>query len=291
MKADEAMSTVVDSLINQMADGADTWTMPWNVMATMPRNAITGANYRGGNVMSLLCTQLARGYTSLEWATYKQWQSVGGQVNKGAKAAWIIVWKPIEKVGDDGEVRQRMMARAYAVFNRDVISGDVPAPPEQLTILSNEFFDAVPARIVEGAPAYAPSMDVVFMPKRIEFTSIDHYHGVLAHELAHWTGHSSRLDRDQSGGFGSPDYAREELVAELSSAFTLHLLHNEIGTPIMPAERLDHAAYLKHWIAQLKEKPSLLWTVASKAQAATDHLLSYSNHARHTTEETADAAA
>jgi antirestriction protein ArdC len=286
MKADDAMATVVASMIEQIADGGDTWTMPWNTLATLPRNGVTGKNYRGGNIMSLLSTQLYRGYESLEWATYKQWQSVEGQVTKGAKAAWIIVWKPIENKADPD--KKRMFARAYPVFNRDVVDGAPPAPEGERTLDAHLFFDAIPAKIVEGSPAYAPELDVVMMPKIDNCTSDDHYHSILAHELGHWTGHHSRLNREQST-IDRDKYAIEELIAELSAAFTLHHLRSELDLPIMPAARFDHAAYLRHWVAQLKAKPSILWSVASKAQAATDHLLSYSTTVD--TEEDTDATA
>jgi antirestriction protein ArdC len=285
MKADDAMATVVASMIEQIADGGDTWTMPWNTLATLPRNGVTGKNYRGGNIMSLLAMQLHRGYTSLEWAGYNQWQTVGGQVQKGAKAAWILIWKPVPSKADpDKEV---IFASALKVFNRDQVEGAPPAPDVEQPLDARQFFEAVPARYTEGAPAYAPSLDVVLMPKVSEFDSIDHYYSVLAHELGHWTGHPSRLNREQSTT-DREKYALEELIAELSCAFTLHHLRTEAGVAIMPAERFDHAAYLRSWIGQLKAKPSILWSVASKAQAATDHLLSYS---RPTTEENDDAPA
>lgn len=304
MNAADVMDNVVTELVDAMEAGAGDWHMPWrNIGATggWPMNAVTRNRYSGGNVVALSLTASLRGYHSPRWATFKQWQSVGAQVRKGERGTHCLYWnvKPAETITETDEATGEEVtlttaasvrwARAFVVFNADQVDNDPnPAAAPTLTTLERDqraeaFFDAVPASIRwgEGGPCYRPYTDQVLMPVFDAFDSTNDAYGTLAHELGHWTGHTSRLGRTFGKRFGDHAYAAEELVAELSAAFTCALLGLDT------VARTDHAAYLAHWCQMLKAQPAILWTVAAKSQAATDHLAAYSGHPA----ETADAPA
>ncbi|CAN5809309.1 zincin-like metallopeptidase domain-containing protein [soil metagenome] len=286
------MEAVVADLVAAMEAGAGDWSMPWRAMAATgwPTNATTANRYHGGNALWFSLVAHTEGYSSHRWATYKQWASVGAQVRKGEHGTAGIYWNvtPAETVtetdattGDDVTLTsgERVgWARAFTVFNADQVDGDPhpstrpgPVTPMERLAHCEAFFDPIPAEIEWGTgnPAYSPRRDVVIMPAFDAFTSAEHVYGTLAHELAHWTGHPDRLARAFGARFADHAYAAEELVAELSAAFTCALVGIEAAT------RTDHAAYLAHWCQLLTEKPATLWTVAAKAQAATDHLAAY----------------
>lgn len=273
-KADNTMAAVVDDLIARIEAGAGDWSMPWTgTFSRLPVNEVTRLTYRGGNIILLWLAAMDRNFSTSRWATYKQWASVGGQVRKGERGTACIKWARIETANADGTVSDRLIPNAFTVFNMDQVDGFAAAPTEVQPIFEHHDFTDMMfrtgAKILSGQPAYSPSLDVVYMPPPSAFVDEHAWMGTIAHELAHWTGHPSRLNREYGKRFGDQAYAAEELVAELSAAFTCADFN------VAPARRQDHAAYLQHWITMLKAEPSLLWSVASKAQAATDHLVGY----------------
>lgn len=278
--AADVMDDVVTRLVAQIEAGAGTWRMPWRQLdGGFPTNAATRQPYRGGNVIAFLLAQIERGYPTGRWATYQQWASIGAQVRRGEHGTRGLIWRvtdngdePGDEPGDERRKR-RVFARTFVVFNAAQVDTD---PADDLPTLERSddhdaWFGAIPANVAWGAgqPCYVPAADRVVMPIFDAFDSPADAYATLAHELAHWTGHPTRLARDLSGRFGDAAYAAEELVAELSAAFTCGLLG------LNTVERTDHAAYLAAWCRMLREQPGVLWTVASKAQAATDHLASY----------------
>lgn len=275
MKGADAIAHVVDRLIEKMQAGVDRWEMPWRgeLGDGMPTNATTGQPYRGGNVIACWCAALDHGWDRQLWATYKQWATAGAQVRKGEHGLTLVYWDRVTRRDeDDDETFTRLVPRGFSVFNVAQVDGyDVAAAP--VATRPDDEIDAwlapIPYRQVFGSPAYNPAFDVVKMPPPEAFDSLDEYRATLFHELGHWTGHSSRLARTFGKRFGDHEYAAEELVAELSAAFTCH----QFG--VRPAERADHARYLASWCSMLRAEPTVLWSVASKAQAATDHLNSY----------------
>lgn len=275
MKTDEAMQRLVDKLIEQMQAGVANWKMPWHSFG-MPHNAMTKRPYRGTNVWACMLS----GYTETGWATYKQWTDAGCQVRKGEKATHVFLLKPMEREDPDGKIKKSTMMRTFAVFNEEQVDGWVKPQRELLSederIANVErAIAAVPANIEHrgGRAYYSPIMDTVVMPPYEMFRDAISYYGTLSHELTHWTGRSTRLDRDLSGRFGDDRYAIEELIAELGSAMWCS------NHGIDAASREDHAAYLSSWIRVLKAEPAVLYTVASKAQAAVDHLQAYAEQA------------
>jgi antirestriction protein ArdC len=272
----ELYATVTAHVVRQIEEGAGEWRMPWQAIAEtgQPVNATTHQAYRGGNHLWFALVAQSRGWGS-HWATYKQWRSVGAQVRKGERATHGVHWSTIVKKDDSGEPigDARLVPHAFAVFNACQVDG-WEAPPEaprdtpERLAGADQFLTAVGATIRhEGNQAfYAPGADFIQLPELEQFSSVVDY-ATSAHEHAHWTGHTGRLARDLSGRFESDAYAAEELVAELSAAFTC--AHLGIST----TPRRDHAAYLASWLRVLQADPSALFTVASKAQAATDYLV------------------
>jgi len=287
MTAAEPMAEVVARLVAQIEAGAATWEMPWrNFAATgWPTNAATGHTYRGANAIILSVAALDAGYPSARWATYKQWAGLGAQVRRGEHATTGIYWhtQPVADTpdtdADDSDSsaasRRVVWARAFHVFNAAQVDGDPnPSTPTDVVdpldrdAAAEAWFANVPATIGwgEGNPCYRPAADRVVMPPFDAFNAASDAYATLAHELGHWTGHPTRLNRSFGTRFGDHAYAAEELVAELSAAFTCAV----VGLDTVA--RLDHAAYLAHWCQLLRQQPAVLWTVAAKAQAATDLL-------------------
>jgi antirestriction protein ArdC len=285
----DQMSEIVGRIVDQIEAGASDWAMPWRSMAAgWPTNALTTNRYTGGNVLAFAFTGMERGYTSSRWATYKQWQELGAHVRKGERGTCGFKYGVIPgdtrtdtdpSTGATVELqsRDRPFLRSFHVFNAAQVDDD-PAPdpvhvlePLERDAFAEVWFGNVPAAIAWGAgnPCYQLARDRVVMPEFDAFHTATDAYATLAHELGHWTGHSTRLAREYGKRFGDHAYAAEELVAELSAAFTCAT----VG--IDTVARDDHASYLGHWLAMLRETPALLWSVASKAQAATDHLASY----------------
>lgn len=222
MKAADVMETVVADLVAAIEHGAGTWSMPWRQMATtgVPTNAVTGKRYTGGNALWFALVAIDRGYPSPQWATFKQWQSVGAQVRKGERGTWGIYWNVrsaetiTETDPDTGETvevttaERVTWARSFAVFNvAQVDNAPGVEAPADLTPLQRierveAFFAAVPAAVGwgEGNPCYRPAADRVVMPAFDAFDTCGHAYGTLAHELAHWT--ARRRQGSRAGGRG-----------------------------------------------------------------------------------------
>jgi antirestriction protein ArdC len=273
----ELYASVTAHVVRQIEAGAGEWRMPWQAIAEtgQPVNATTRQAYWGGNWMWLAMVAQSRDWGG-HWATYKQWASIGAQVRKGERATYGVHWSTIVRKGEDGEEvgERRLVPHAFSVFNAGQVDGwEAPAEtprdtPERLAG-AEAFLASVGASVRHGGNRafYAPAGDFIQLPELTRFRDATSYYATSAHEHAHWSGHSSRLGRDLSGRFGTDAYAAEELVAELSAAFTCSAL----GISTTP--RPDHAAYLASWLRVLHSDPSALFTMASKAQAATDFLV------------------
>lgn len=279
---DAALQAVVDDLLEQIDSVDGKWTPSWTCATSLPHNALTGASYGGANIILLWFSQMHHRYESNVWATYKQWAQLGGQVRKGETSThcikWVVATPKDQEYDDDGKPVKpgRLVPKPFFLFNAAQQDGALIETAEQdVTVPADErmlaFIEPVPFRFINGDPAYAPKIDVVLMPNREDFDTIDDWFGTLVHELAHWTGHESRLAREFGKRFGDEAYAVEELTAELSAAFTCATLGFA-----SPAKRDDHARYIKHWLGVLKREPRTLLTVAQAAQRATNHLLAYS---------------
>ena len=282
---------VTDRIISMLEKGIAPWQKPWNPGEAgmgMPKNPTTDRYYRGGNALHLMATAIQRGYNDPRWMTYKQAADHGWQVRQGEKGTPIEFWevKPAEKVspGDDaGNANRRdgrdtrLIHRVYTVFNAKQIEGILDfqrnrPTPFQVVNTAEKILENSGAKINhdQGDKAfYNRASDSIHLPPKEAFKNAAGYYGAALHELAHWTGHPSRLDRatlNASYRFGDTSYAREELRAELASVF----LAAERGIPHDPEQ---HAAYVGSWIKALRQDKNEIFRAAHDASAATDYLL------------------
>lgn len=275
---------ITSSIITAIERDPGNPVMPWHRDASanrVPMNVATEATYNGVNILNLWVEAQVAGHTSNQWGTYRQWREVGAQVRKGERASVIVFYKSITKTNEEGEDESYRLLKYYTVFNACQVDGwatgtatvDTPLF-ERLEEVENAIA-ATGAYIREGGDCayYAPSGDFIQMPDRGRFFDTkdgnrsENFYAVLLHELTHWTGHTSRCDRNLRNRFGSEAYAMEELVAELGAAF----LCARLGISSTPRE--DHAAYVGNWLSVLKSDKKAIFTAAAQAQVAVDHVL------------------
>ena len=280
MKSD-LYAKVSARIVAELEAGAAPWIKPWSATAgaNTPCNAATNRPYSGCNVILLWMAQAA-GYRTPRFLTFKQALELGGHVRKGEHGAKIFFVKQLQvrdRSADDGaSTRLVPMMREYTVFNVDqcknfpdsIITGKPirVRNPDARDALADAFLHATGADIREGhgEACYIPSRDFISMPAFAGFKGADHFYNVAFHELAHWAGHKSRLDRDLKNRFGSRSYAAEELIAELGAAF----LCAEFGFD----GDLRSAGYIGNWIELLKTDKRAFFTACSQASKAADYL-------------------
>jgi antirestriction protein ArdC len=277
--------SITEKILVAVESGAGEFRMPWHSKLSAPRNTLTGKSYRGVNIVALWAEAMLRGFDSACWATYRQWRELGAQVRRGERGSAIVFYKKVEDEGahtddeEDGAPRERLIARASWVFNASQVEGwSSPEPPQRNLVetleTSEAFVRATGADIRErgNRAYYSPSEDFIQVPPRSAFvgtetsTPTEGFYATLFHELTHWSGHPTRLDRDLSGRFGGRAYAAEELVAELGAAF----LCADLGVTNVP--RPDHAQYVGSWHTLLRFDRRAIFTAASKASAAAEYL-------------------
>lgn len=263
---------VTDKIITELESGnLPSWVKNWSAGAGSDCNVITKKPYNGINTIILGMS----GFASPYWGTYKQWLSIGAQVSKGSKGTHIIYYSPVErgtKITEAGEVKEySYILKSYTVFNADQVTGwEAPAVNTErkfIAVASIEALTSKSGAVIKfgGDRAfYAPDSDYIGMPEKLQFNSEASYYATLLHELAHWSGHKSRLDRDLSGRFGNEAYAAEELIAELSAAF-LCAKFNVTG-------ELRHSSYIASWLRVLKNDNKAVFKAAALAQKAADYL-------------------
>lgn len=270
---------ITDRIIGHLEAGTAPWIRPYSQTAgrNVPMNAITNRPYSGINIL-LFWTAATRGYPTPRFLTYKQAKDHGGQVRKGEHGMPLYFWKQmVYKDKTDPEKLVKVpLIREYTVFNVSQVDGlsdtirNGPAIKELNTDERNNaaesFIVATGAQVQTGSgtPMYVPSMDYISLPPFAAFKSSPAYYGTTFHELGHWTGAKSRLDRDLQGRFGDAKYAAEELIAELTAAF----ISAEFGYD----NAQQNASYIASWIKLLKEDPRAIVTAASAAQKAANFL-------------------
>lgn len=277
--ANDLYKNVTNQILASLEAGIAPWVKPWSATPgqNMPQNIATNRPYSGCNV--ILLWQLSGMFARPHYLTYKQATDLGGHVRKGEKGFTVFFVKPMRAKDDKGEATGKAftMLRAYTVFNVeqcDNLPADIltpePVKPRHDDLRDatiDEFIAATGANYSEtgGDRAfYQIAADKVHMPTFESFKSAALYYSTAFHELGHWTGHTSRLDRQFGKRFGDRAYAAEELVAELTSAF-LCAEFNLDG-------RLQHADYMGNWIALLKDDARAFFTAASAAQKAADFM-------------------
>ena len=288
--SDKIKQMITDRLIEGLTKAIETgecapWNMPWNSKTGgIPVNFKSKKRYRGINTLVLAMQR----YESPTWLTYKQAQEKCGTVKKGEKATPVIFWQWLYKDANGKTVKDRKLAvksipmlRYYSVFNiaqcegvKDTWEAPVEANHEPIKE-AQSMVEAMPnAPKIEHQEArayYRPSTDTVNMPRLGLFDSPESYHSTLFHELVHATGHKTRLDREgitsATANFGSEEYSKEELVAEMGAA----MLCGICGLDNAKTEQ-NTISYLKSWIGKLKDDPSLAIAAGGQAQKAVDYI-------------------
>ncbi|CAG9169781.1 ArdC family protein [Cupriavidus pinatubonensis] len=273
---------VTDSIVEAIENGTAPWQQKWDGRTRWPVNGTTQKPYHGVNVMMLAML----GLQDPRWCTYQQAKERGWQVRKGEHGSRIYFYKPLErKTGeidpqtDEPKVKTIPVLKSYTVFNLSQIDGapemewssahekDVSDLTAQIC---EEIVEATGAEISHGHryAAYSPSQDRVYMPDKESFESEAEYYATLLHEIAHWTGHESRLKREFGPDRKSVAYAREELRAELASA----MLSMHLG---LPAAIDGHAAYVGHYLQILRDDKKEIFRAAKDAERMTRYVMSF----------------
>ena len=279
---------VTDRIVSALEAGTPPWRRPWDPGkaggAAMPRNAATGQRYRGINVLTLGMSALAFSSGDPRWATYKQAEDRGWQVRRGERGTTGYFFKRLELRDDsrpedeEEAVRRIPLLRAFTLFHASQIDGipayvpptiaEAPwrAPEAAEIILANS---GAVVRIGGDRAFYSPTTDHIQMPPQVAFATAQGHCGVLIHEMSHWSGAPSRLNRDLRNSFGSHDYAREELRAEIGQV----MVCAELG--IADVDFSNNAAYVASWLEKLRSDRKEIFRAAADAQRIADYLLAF----------------
>lgn len=270
-----------DKIVAALESGTVPWRRPWNpdqAAPTGPVNATTGKAYRGINVLMLGMSPHTWATGDPRWCSYKQAEEKGWQVRKGEKASTVLFFKMVEFDTDSPDQEGKRLApvlRSYPVFHAsqmDNVPAYVPPTPAEVPWRTPEAAETilaasgVPVREGGSRAFYTPSQDFIQLPPRATFSSPEGWAATALHELGHATGHPTRLNRDLGGRFASHRYAREELRAELASAF----LSGQLG---IPSQIDQHASYVDSWLEVLKQDRREIFHAAADAQRISDWCL------------------
>ena len=282
------MCKVYDIINNRIMEllesGTVPWRKTWNAGSNQPKNLVSKKDYRGINVFLLACMP----YSSQYWMTFNQVKSKNGHVRKGEKSSPVIFWKWLDKKdagnvdADTDTVNGKIpMLRYYSVFNLQQVEGIESPPATETTI--NTFTPIERAeQIISSMPlkpeikyggnsaSYSPTWDRVTLPVPEAFESPEEFYSTAYHELIHSTGSEKRVGRKgilEPSYFGSHEYSKEELVAEMGSCFLAGYAGIEQRTIV------NSAAYIKGWLKALKNDQKLLVMSAAAAQKASDYVL------------------
>lgn len=288
-KTQDLFQNLTDKIVAMIEQGqAGNWQKPWKALAGsgLHSNAKTKKAYQGFNQLMLMVVAAEQGYSQAVWATYKQWQELGGQVRRGERGVKLVKWgrtyvcecghkdqAPCQ--GEGHEQEAKVWASYFVVFNIAQQDGyKLPQAPIKNEVERQDeverFVAATGANIqhVPGDAAfYRPSTDTITMPLVEQSDNAQGYYGTLLHELIHWTSAPQRLGRETGKRFGDNEYGAEELVAELGATFLA--AHFQVETE----PHIEHVSYLNSWLKTLKADPMALYKAAKLAQEATTYLL------------------
>jgi antirestriction protein ArdC len=280
---------ITTKIIDELEAGRVPWVQPWGTSAvqaplTMPRNATTGRRYSGINVLILWGAVVQQGYSGQSWLTFRQALALGGHVRKGERGTTVVFAHRFTPDAERDRAREQgddprtiPFLKRFTVFNTDQCDGlpdevatMAPPPPEGMILPEVEALirrSGADLRIGGERAYYDVHGDFVRVPPPQAYFEPVNWHRTALHELGHWSGASGRLGRDLSGSFGSKNYAKEELVAEITAAFTCASLG------IVPTVR--HADYIGSWLEVLREDDRAIVRAASAASKAADYLLAF----------------
>lgn len=270
---------VTHRIIEQLEQGYIPWEKPWTGVRSGAFNRITKRPY------SLLNQMLLQ--HNGEYATFREWQKLGGHIRKGEKSEIVVFWKILEKEERNEETGEKEkkkipMLRYYNVFHISQVEGVKPLerpftevkPIEEGDKIIIDYITREHIKFDECASNeayYSPSQDRVVVPMKEQYKVINEYYSTTFHELTHSTGHQSRLNRIQTGtvaAFGSEEYSKEELVAEIGSASLMNMLGIET-----PKTFRNSTAYVQNWLQVLRNDKKFIVSASSKAEKATKFIL------------------
>jgi len=278
---------VTDQVIAALEAGTPPWRRPWDagkaIGPSMPRNAVTGARYKGINCLVLGMSPLAFDTGDPRWCTYRQASERGWQVRKGERSTTGFFFKRIEVqdgaklAGDEEATRRVPMLRSFALFHASQMENVPPfvsptvaeapwrAPEAAETIVANS---GAVVRVGGDQAFYSPSTDHIQMPPGQSFHSDADWSSVMLHEMSHWSGAEARLNRDLRNSFGSHDYAREEMRVEIAMSFVCAELSIQWNAS-------NSVSYIAFWLERLRSDRKEVFRAAADAQRIADYLLGY----------------
>ena len=269
---------VTDRIIEQLEQGVIPWEKPWGGVIDGAYNRISKKPY------SLLNQMLLQ--HSGEYATFKQWSELGGHIRKGEKSEIVVFWKlqPYEDENADGEkiIKQIPLLRYYNVFHVSQVDGIEPKeldlnefePIEEAERIKTEYMTREHLKILEkltDKAFYTPAFDYIQVPCKEQYQNVEEFYSTLFHEMVHSTGYKTRLDREDVKDcmyFGSENYSKEELTAELGSAFLVNLLGIETKNSFR-----NSSAYIQGWLGRLRGDKKFIVSASSKAEKAVKYIM------------------
>ena len=269
---------VTDRIIEQLEKGVVAWQKPWTGVHDGAYNRISNKPYSLLNQMLLSKTG--------EYASFKQWTELGGHIRKGEKAEIVTFWKiqPIEEENEDGEkvTKQIPLLRYYNVFHISQVEGVEPKsidlnelqPIEEAERIKIEYMKREHIKILEKVTDkafYSPLLDYIQIPCKEQYQNIEEFYSTLFHEMTHSTGHKVRLDREDVKDCmykGDENYSKEELCAELGSAFLINKLGIESSKSFN-----NSTAYIQSWLRVLRNDKKFIISASSRAEKAVKYIL------------------
>ena len=271
---------VTNRIVAALEQGTPPWVCPWRQGSALPNNLATGKAYRGVNVLILAVEAMSRNFTDNRWLTFRQANALGARIRQGETGTAIVFYR-MHEINDttdgfeelSGEVRKIPLLKTYVVFNADQLNELPdrfvlpPLQPWQPLDVAEQLITQTDALICHGGNQafYRPSSDTIQLPPMSSFPCADDYYATALHELTHWTGHSTRLNRLSVQRPGVDAYAFEELVAEIGAAFLCaHCGLNGV---------IEHASYIETWLNALRRDKRLIFLAAGAAQKAADWVM------------------
>lgn len=277
---------ITNRILAEMEKGIIPWQKPW----TCSSGAVSHTTGRPYSLLNQFLIASGRNFEEFpygEYLTFKQAKAEGGKVRRGEKGNMVVFWTlyPKERDKEDGTKTTDFIPclKSYYVFEVSQCDNikrrhnpqerNVPNPIYEAEQVVAEYFgrEACKLNVCESSRAYySPLEDKVTVPRMSQYNSAAEYYSTLFHEVTHSTGHHSRLGRIKTGAvhFGSEEYSKEELVAEMGAAFML----NRVGVDCQRAFR-NSVAYLQSWSRKFREDPRLFVTAAGKAEAAVKYII------------------
>ena len=266
---------VTNRIIEKLESGVIPWVKPWHTENTLDKNIKTGNEYNGINRIILGMS----GYQSNVWGSFKQWSDLGANVRKGEHGTAIVFYKPVSgvKKNEQGEIESiySCVFNTSYVFNAEQVEGIEikPRDIEDKPFMNNVDIDnmvlntGASIRHSGNSAYYKRDDDFINMPVKSDFNSEANYYATLLHELTHWSGSPTRLDRTKGKRSGDTAYAFEELIAELGSAF--------LCEKYAVKGDIRHEGYIASWLQALKNDNKMIFKASAYAQKSTDYLVNF----------------